>query len=650
MTDAQKRLKVARAQFTAVAGAAAAFGAALTAAAIKGAQEIDRVAKSARRLDTSIAGFRAMELAAGEAGVSMSSLTNDVQTMNREIANIGKTGNAQRALDALGLAASDLAGKDADEQLATLADRITDMGLSAGETTAILRDLGVRNREMVLALMGGGDVFRNARKDVEDYGLALDDVDASKIETANDQMARLGLVTQYVGQQLAVALVPALGRMAEAFTDSLREGGLLRTLIDGLADNIDTLVYSVGVAVAAFGTKLVFALVAAKGAVGALIASLVALKGALISTGIGAVIVLAGYLIAKLLDLVKETGGWANALSLLGEVASGVWEGIVTTADAMGFGLASVWQGIKADFFAMVADMTRKWADFIKSIAPVLNVMSLASGNPFANWGAQGDALGDGADTFDEASKRAAASGKALSDIASSMASEGFDKAREALAKLNTTTQKHAVDTDRMYAALLRAKLGLEEVEEAAAGGGGGGGKAGGGAGGAAGAIQGIEPALNTVAQGFDTFKSSVASAFEGLITGATSFKDALAGVLRSLASVFAQAASSALFGGLKLPGFATGTPYAPGGLAMVGERGPELVNLPRGSQVLNANQTRGAMGGGSNITFAPQIDARGADVGAVQRLEQAMMKAQAEFESRAINAFNTGKKRRLIT
>jgi len=31
---------------------------------------------------------------------------------------------------------------------------------------------------------------------------------------------------------------------------------------------------------------------------------------------------------------------------------------------------------------------------------------------------------------------------------------------------------------------------------------------------------------------------------------------------------------------------FASGTNYAPGGLALVGERGPELVNLPRGSQV----------------------------------------------------------------
>jgi hypothetical protein len=38
-------------------------------------------------------------------------------------------------------------------------------------------------------------------------------------------------------------------------------------------------------------------------------------------------------------------------------------------------------------------------------------------------------------------------------------------------------------------------------------------------------------------------------------------------------------------------PGFANGTNYAPGGMAMVGERGPELVNLPRGSQVIPNNK-----------------------------------------------------------
>lgn len=41
---------------------------------------------------------------------------------------------------------------------------------------------------------------------------------------------------------------------------------------------------------------------------------------------------------------------------------------------------------------------------------------------------------------------------------------------------------------------------------------------------------------------------------------------------------------------------FAQGTDFAPGGMALVGERGPELINLPRGSQVIPNNKL-GSMG-----------------------------------------------------
>lgn len=49
------------------------------------------------------------------------------------------------------------------------------------------------------------------------------------------------------------------------------------------------------------------------------------------------------------------------------------------------------------------------------------------------------------------------------------------------------------------------------------------------------------------------------------------------------------------------IPGFAAGTNFAPGGLAMVGERGPELVKLPRGSQVI-PNHELATMGGSQQV------------------------------------------------
>ena len=50
----------------------------------------------------------------------------------------------------------------------------------------------------------------------------------------------------------------------------------------------------------------------------------------------------------------------------------------------------------------------------------------------------------------------------------------------------------------------------------------------------------------------------------------------------------------------------AKGMSSAPGGLTMVGERGPELVNLPRGAQVYTAGQTSRILGGGAAPLGAP--------------------------------------------
>ncbi len=41
-------------------------------------------------------------------------------------------------------------------------------------------------------------------------------------------------------------------------------------------------------------------------------------------------------------------------------------------------------------------------------------------------------------------------------------------------------------------------------------------------------------------------------------------------------------------------PGFAGGTSFAPGGMALIGERGPEVIHIPRGSQIIPNNKIKG--------------------------------------------------------
>jgi hypothetical protein len=369
--QAQKRLKAMRSQFLAVSGVAAALGASLSAVALKSAAQIDKVAKSARRLDASIGAFKALELSAGEAGVSLASLADDIQTMNRELATIGKSGNGKRALDRLGLSLADLSGLDADEKIATIADRVKDLGLSSGETTAVLRDLGIRNREMALLMLQGGASIRAARSDIRDYGLEISAVDTSKIEAANDQLGRLGLITQYAGQELAKSLVPALGAMAQAMTNSLREGGLLRAMIDGFVQNLGTLSASLGVLTAYLGGKYVAALVVAKVGTLSLAGAFVALKAAVGATLFGAMVIGAGYLVAKFTELVRASGGFGEALGLVADVAREVWGRIQLGATAMGMQVKAVWWEIRAAVIEASAGIASKAAEVVNMVVGV---------------------------------------------------------------------------------------------------------------------------------------------------------------------------------------------------------------------------------------------------------------------------------------
>ncbi len=463
LSEAQKSMQAARKQFAAVAGVAAAMGAAISAAALAGARDIDRAAKSARRLDSTVGAFRALELAAGEAGVSLSGLANDVQTMNRELANVGKTGNAKRALDALGLSAGELQGLDADEKLATIADQVKKLGLDAGQTTAVLRDLGIRNREMALLVLGGGEAIRAARGDIKEYGLELNSIQSAGIERANDQIGRLGLITQYSGQQLALSLVPAMGQLAEALTNSLREGGALRAVIDGLIGNLDRLATYVAVAVAGFGVKYVGAMAVAALSTASLSKALMFLRGAMIRTGIGALVVGAGELVYFFARLVNASGGWGNALSALGDLAAGVWQGIQTSASAIPPALAAVWKMVASSFYGMMSELQESWSRFLGNLGA--NLSDVPGMGKFADaiLETSGKAAA-GMSEFDAKAQAAANSAAALKDEASALAAEGFQQAKDAAAKLAAIVSNTADETDGGAAATENLNDALEDL------------------------------------------------------------------------------------------------------------------------------------------------------------------------------------------
>lgn len=64
------------------------------------------------------------------------------------------------------------------------------------------------------------------------------------------------------------------------------------------------------------------------------------------------------------------------------------------------------------------------------------------------------------------------------------------------------------------------------------------------------------------------------------------------------------------------LKGFARGTQFAPGGLALVGEQGPELMNIPRGAQISSNSRTNRLLdGAGGNMNVSGEFTVRGTDL-----------------------------------
>lgn len=105
-------------------------------------------------------------------------------------------------------------------------------------------------------------------------------------------------------------------------------------------------------------------------------------------------------------------------------------------------------------------------------------------------------------------------------------------------------------------------------------------------------------------------------------------------------------------------PGKATGGPAS--GLTLVGEQGPELVNLGPMANVMTANMTkavmqgdmrRGGPGGAVSVNNSYTIDARGADAGAEARIRQAIQEASAvsaaQAEARTLRTITAAQRNR---
>lgn len=178
----------------------------------------------AAALESTYDSITALNKAFSDSGID--GFESSLNRLNRRLgaAELGR-GAAAKAVKELNLNLTELGKANADEKIALIADAIKETATSSQMAARFAQDLGFEQAEAAKFFLQGGDAIREYAQTVEELGLKLDDVDATAIERARQEMGIFGDVTKTVGENIAGALAPSLTYATEKFEEYIRGAG-----------------------------------------------------------------------------------------------------------------------------------------------------------------------------------------------------------------------------------------------------------------------------------------------------------------------------------------------------------------------------------------------------------------------------------------
>lgn len=196
----------------------------------------DATAKLADRLGVATRTMTGWKHALDLAGVSEQTFATAARTMASNIADAARgTGQAAEAFGALGVSARELLRLPMDQQLELVLDRLAAVENVTLRNAYAADIFGSRASEMLNIIAEGSEGLRRATEDATAWGLAIDRVDAAKIEAANDAVTRAQKAFQGVATTIAVQLAPVISAVANGFADAAAENrGFRDEIISGM--------------------------------------------------------------------------------------------------------------------------------------------------------------------------------------------------------------------------------------------------------------------------------------------------------------------------------------------------------------------------------------------------------------------------------
>ena len=359
MEAANTRLAAfARRAGIAMAAAASAATAGLGLIVRNAAQSADQIRQFAQVANATPESFQRWAAGARTVGVEQEKLADILKDVNDRVGDFLQTGGGpmkdffEQIAPLVGVTAEEFARLSGPEALQLYVTSLEKAGLSQQEMTFYLEAMASDATRLLPLLRDGGAEMTRFGDQARSVGAILDGEALSSLRQTQIALGSLGMVFDGIRNQIAVAVAPAVTWLAEAFVTLASEGGALRTALDALGENLGRMASYAAAFVGIMAGRWVAGLAAAALSVRWLATALVVLRGALIRTGIGALIVGAGELIFQFGRLVQGTGSVGAALDLLGDVAREVWDRMKLGMVALGLSILAGWAEISAGITA----------------------------------------------------------------------------------------------------------------------------------------------------------------------------------------------------------------------------------------------------------------------------------------------------------
>lgn len=343
-----------RVKLTAVgAASAAAVGAvAATRSAMERAYEVQRQAQLSNA-DPEV--FQGWAAGAQTVGIEADKLSDILKDVNDRVGDFLQTGGGPMAdffdniAPKVGVTAEQFAKLSGPDALQLYVSSLEKAGVNSQEMTFYLEAMASDATALLPLLRNNGVEMTRLAAQAADLGVVMDRKTLAGLNRSRMALLAMGQAMTGLGNRIGAALAPVLESLAHSFTRLASITSPVGRALDLLLNNLDRLAIYGATAASVFGTKLALGMAMAAAATIKTVGDLKVLRGALIRTGIGALIVGAGELVYWFGKLVQGAGGVGTALGLLEDLAAQVFTRLSATTAAWISEIRAGWQAMKAE-------------------------------------------------------------------------------------------------------------------------------------------------------------------------------------------------------------------------------------------------------------------------------------------------------------